>query len=108
MNKVSIAVLVSGQGTNLRALIDAQRKPDARFGIACVVTNRPSARAITVAQDAAMETLVMPTSRFGGDVVTRDRAMRDALKARNVELVVCAGYDRLLTDEFLTAFPDAV
>ena len=50
----------------------------------------------------------MPQSAYGGDATIRDRAMLDVLHEHNVSLVVCAGYDRILSDEMLDAFPDAI
>ena len=50
----------------------------------------------------------MPVSEYGHDDAARDRAMRDRLLGAGVRLVVCAGYNRILSDEFLAAFPDAI
>jgi phosphoribosylglycinamide formyltransferase-1 len=50
----------------------------------------------------------MPLSHYGHDDRARDAAMRDRLRLAGVELVVCAGYNRILTDEFLAAFPDSI
>ena len=50
----------------------------------------------------------MPQSAFGGDAAMRDRAMLDVLHKHGVSLVVCAGYDRILSDEILDAFADSI
>jgi len=95
-------------GTNLRALIEAAAQPDYPARIALVMSNRPSATALRIAADAGIPTVAMPVSQFGGDGAARDLALRDRLLAAEVKLVVCAGYDRVLSDAVLLAFKDAI
>jgi len=101
-------VLVSGAGTNLRALLDAQERPDYPGRIVLVISNRPSAPALRIAAEAGIETVAMPVSLFDGDSSARDAALRDRLQTAGVRLVVCAGYDRVLGDVVLNAFADAI
>jgi phosphoribosylglycinamide formyltransferase 1 len=101
-------VLVSGAGTNLRALLDAAEAPDYPARIAVVISNRPSAGALGIARSSGVAAAAMPVGDFGGDVLARDTAIRDALRDHGVELVVCAGYDRMLSAPLLDAFPDAI
>ena len=101
-------MLVSGAGTNLRALLDAQESPDYPGRIVLVVSNRPSAPALRIAAEAGIETVAMPVSLFDGDSSARDAALRDRLQTAGVRLVVCAGYDRVLGDVVLNAFADAI
>jgi len=101
-------VLVSGTGTNLRALLDATEAPDYPARIALVISNRRSAGALDIAREHGVEATALPVGDFGGDIVKRDAAIRDALGAAGVKLVVCAGYDRVLTEPVLDAFPDAI
>jgi len=101
-------VLVSGTGTNLRALLDAAEAPDYPARIAVVISNRRSAGALDIAREHGVEATALPVGDFGGDIVKRDAAIRDALRAAGVKLVVCAGYDRVLTEPVLDAFPDAI
>jgi len=103
-----VAVLVSGTGTNLRALLEAAQTPGHPARIVLVVANRPSAGALRIARAHGVEAVAMPAGDFGGDSARRDRAMRDRLLAAGVRLVVCAGYDRVLDDCLLEAFPDAI
>jgi phosphoribosylglycinamide formyltransferase-1 len=101
---VRVAVLVSGGGTNLQALIDA--RADLGAELALVVSNHGDAFALTRAARAGVATEVL-SHRF----VTRetfDTALRDLLLARSIDLVVLAGFMRLLTPTFLDAFPDRV
>jgi phosphoribosylglycinamide formyltransferase 1 len=61
-----------------------------------------------MARAQGVEALALPVGDFGGDLVARDTAIRDALLRAGVRLVVCAGYDRVLSDPVLQAFPDAI
>ena len=101
-------MLVSGAGTNLRALLEAAGRPGFPARVVLVVTNRPRAGALGIARAHGVEAAALPVSGFGGDAGARDRAIRDRLLAAGVRLVVCAGYDRVLDDCLLEAFPDAV
>ena len=96
-----IGVLVSGSGTNLQALIDAE------LPIVAVASNRPGVRALERAAAAGIETAVFPLDGYP-DRPARDAAMAGWLAAHGVELVVCAGYMHLLTPAFLDRFPGAV
>jgi phosphoribosylglycinamide formyltransferase-1 len=101
-------VLVSGAGTNLRAVLDAAAHAAYPARVAVVVSNRRSARALDIAREHGIAALALPVGDFGGDLVARDTAIRDALQRAGVRLVVCAGYDRVLTAPVLDAFPDAI
>jgi phosphoribosylglycinamide formyltransferase-1 len=96
-----IGVLVSGEGTNLQALIDAAAP------IAAVASNRAGVRALQRAQDSAIPARVFELDRYA-DRDARDREMADWLQLRGVELVVLAGYMHLLTPSFLDRFPDRI
>ena len=76
--------------------------------VALVVSNRPTARALDVARSHGVPAVALSQSEFGGDAAARDRAMRDRMRDAGVRLVVCAGYDRMLSDDFLDAYPDAI
>jgi phosphoribosylglycinamide formyltransferase-1 len=107
-DRIQVGVLVSGRGSNLDALCAAAAAPDFPARIALVVSNRRGAGALEIAARWGVTAAVMPVSEHGHDDATRDRAMRDRLLGAGVRLVVCAGYNRILTDEFLAAFPDAI
>ena len=101
-------VLVSGAGTNLNALLRACTRDTFPASVAVVISNRPSAAALDIARQHDIPAFAMPQSAFGGDALIRDRAMLDVLHRHGVSLVVCAGYDRILSDEMLDAFADAI
>jgi phosphoribosylglycinamide formyltransferase 1 len=93
-----IGVLVSGEGTNLQALLDAD------LPVVAVASNVESAPALARAEAAGIATAAFPLSDFA-DRDARDTAMADWLERNGVELVVCAGYMQLLSRGFLGRFP---
>ena len=96
-----IGVLVSGEGSNLQALIDAG------LPIAAVASNRPSVRALERAEAAGIPARAFELDRYS-DRAARDRELADWLLPRGVDLVVLAGYMHLLTPPFLDRFPDRI
>jgi phosphoribosylglycinamide formyltransferase 1 len=96
-----IGVLVSGEGTNLQALIDAG------LPIVAVASNNTKARALDRAVAAGIEARAFPEVEFDGREA-RDAAMAEWLAERGVELVVLAGYMQLLDPVFLDHFPQRV
>lgn len=106
--RIACGVLVSGAGTNLEALLRACAGDGYPADIAVVISNRPSAAALDIARRHGIPACPLPQSAYGGDSRARDRVMVDVLRAHGVSLVVCAGYDRILSDEVLDAFPDAI
>ena len=96
-----IGVLVSGEGSNLQALIDAG------LPIAAVASNKAGARALGRAEAAAIPARAFPLDRYA-DRAARDRDIADWLQLRGVDLVVLAGYMHLLTAVFLERFPDRI
>lgn len=96
-----IGVLVSGEGTNLQALIDA------RLPIACVASNQPRVRALERAARAGIDTGVFDAREYTTRE-ERDVALAEWLRARNVELVVCAGYMHLLRAPFFDYYAGRV
>ena len=92
-----IGVLVSGEGTNLQALIDDG------LPIAAVASNRPGVRALDRAEAAGIPTAAFELDEYGSRE-ERDAAMAEWLSAHGVTLVVCAGYMHLLRPTFLDRF----
>ena len=96
-----IGVLVSGEGTNLQALIDEG------LPISAVASNKAGARALERAAATGIPTQVFELEDYGSRE-DRDEAMADWLTAHGVELVVCAGYMHLLRPTFLARFPGRI
>jgi phosphoribosylglycinamide formyltransferase-1 len=106
-DKLSIAVLISGSGTNLQSIIDAieSGKLDARIEI--VLSNRADAYGLTRARDHGLATEILDHKRF----VSReafDEAVVANLRTRGVELVVLAGFMRLLSPVFVKAYSNRI
>jgi phosphoribosylglycinamide formyltransferase-1 len=101
-----IAVLASGTGTNLQAILDEVHGSDG-VEVVCVASNKPDARALGRAEEAGVETGVFPRSDHG-DRAQRDAALADWLADREVDLVVLAGYMELLSPEFVRRFPNRI
>jgi phosphoribosylglycinamide formyltransferase-1 len=102
-----IAVLISGRGSNLQALIDAEAAGRLGGRIRVVIANRADAAGLALASAAGIETLVMPHGRYAARA-DYDRALVAALRERGVRLVCLAGFMRVLGPTFCEAFPEAV
>ena len=99
-----LGVLASGRGSTLQALIDATAAGDFPAQVAVVLANRPSARALRRARAAGVPAFALPQQRYAS-LRDRDLAMVALLREHRVDLVVLAGYDRVLAPEFLDACP---
>ena len=102
-----LAVLISGRGSNLKAVIDAIAAGELEATIAVVISNLADAPGLDHAHAAGIETLVLSHTAFA----TReeyDRAMVKQLQDRQVTLVCLAGFMRLLSPVFIDAFPDRI
>jgi phosphoribosylglycinamide formyltransferase-1 len=101
---VRVGVLASGRGSNFTALAEAQGRDElAPAEIAVLICNRPSAAVIDRAREFGVESAVISHRDFDSREAF-DQALIDALRARGVELVVLAGFMRILTPTFLRAF----
>ena len=106
MGTFRIAVLASGTGTNLQAILDGVHGRDG-IEVVCVASNKPEAPALERAADAGVETGVFARDDHGGRV-ERDAAMADWLAARDVDLIALAGYMELLSGQFVRRFPNRI
>ena len=105
LTKARIAVLVSGGGTNLQALLDAERAgaiPDGE--IALVVSNNPGAYALERAGQAGVEALTLSKKALGGQAAF-ESALQEALSKRGIDLVILAGFMTILTAGFTARWP---
>jgi phosphoribosylglycinamide formyltransferase-1 len=103
----TLAVLISGRGSNLQAIIDAiaEGRLDARIGV--VISNREGAAGLERAAAAGIETLVLSHKAYASRE-DYDRALVAELQARRVDLVCLAGFMRLLSAAFIERFPNAI
>lgn len=95
--KPRVAILISGRGSNMEALIKAAQAPDFPAEIALVVSNKPEAAGLTIAQGLGVEALSIPGSAYGKDREAHEQAIDAELSKRGIEFVCLAGYMRLLT-----------
>ena len=103
-----IAVLVSGGGTNLQALIDAQSRGEIMGGqIAAVISSAPGAFALERAETAGIPGYVIARKEFASNQAMT-LALVDKLKELNIDLVVLAGFMVILTEEMVQAYPNAI
>jgi phosphoribosylglycinamide formyltransferase 1 len=101
-----VAVLASGTGTNLQAILDSVHGRDG-VEVVAVASDKPGAMALDRAGDARIEADVFPASGFD-DREARDAALADWLEERDVGLVVLAGYMQLLSPAFIARFPNRI
>lgn len=108
MEKVKIAVLVSGGGTNLQALIDAEKNGIIKSGtISLVVSNVKGAYALTRAENAGIETLTVSKKELGSQDAFEDKLISE-LEARGIELIILAGFMSILSEKFTRKFEDRI
>ena len=108
MNKTRIAVLVSGGGTNLQALLDAEARGELNSGeIVLVVSNKPGAYALTRAESAGVEALTLTRTACGGQAGF-EAALQTALEARGIELIILAGFLSILSEDFTRRWPERI
>jgi len=95
--KQRAAVLISGRGSNMAALLEAARDPAYPVEMVMVLSDRPLAPGLVLAEAAGLSTLVVDYRLFKGDRAAHEAAIDAALRAANVQIVCLAGYMRLLT-----------
>ncbi|MBQ6851628.1 MAG: phosphoribosylglycinamide formyltransferase [Oscillospiraceae bacterium] len=108
MDKARIAVLVSGGGTNLQALINAQNKGIISSGqIALVISNNPNAFALKRAAKAGIPTAVITKSELGSQQAFEERIKKE-LQSYQIDLIVLAGFMSILSKNFTADFPERI
>lgn len=104
----NIVVLVSGGGTNLQALIDAQNRGEIKNGkISCVISSNPNAYALTRAQNNKISTEVIRRKDFA-EFDEYDNALTELLKSKNADVVVLAGFMTILGSKVISAFENKI
>jgi phosphoribosylglycinamide formyltransferase-1 len=101
MKKTRVAVLISGRGSNMTALIDRAKKPSYPAKIALVLSNRPDAAGLSHAGTAGITTAITDYAAYGSDRESFERAMQQVLEQHDIDLVCLAGFMRLLTTWFV-------
>ncbi len=107
-NKAKIAVLVSGGGTNLQALIDAQQSRIINSGrIALVVSNNSSAYALTRAENAGIPTAVVLKKECADQAEFENRILK-LLEENKIDMIVLAGFMSILSADFVSHYPERI
>jgi phosphoribosylglycinamide formyltransferase 1 len=101
MMRKRVAVLISGRGSNMAALIEAAKDKDYPAEIALVVSNVPDAGGLAIAKDEGIATAVVDHKKFGKDRVAFERELQAMLKQHGAEIVCLAGFMRILTGGFV-------
>ncbi|MDP2210211.1 MAG: phosphoribosylglycinamide formyltransferase [Candidatus Aquicultor sp.] len=104
---VKLGVLISGSGSNLQAIIDRCKAGELGSEVAVVISNRADAYGLVRAEQHGIARVVLPRKAFA-DEASYNSAIRDTLKEHDVELVVMAGYMRLLGNEVLDTYVNRV
>lgn len=108
MNKVKIAVLVSGGGTNLQALIDSQKKGIIKSGeIALVVSNNANAYALERAKNAGIQTAIVLKKQLGSQQAFEEKII-EILTSNGIELIVLAGFMSILSENFTKRYEERI
>ena len=102
MTRKRVAVLISGRGSNMSALIEAAKAKDYPAEIVLVVSNRPDAAGLARARETAIATAVIDQRLFRDDREAFERALDDELREYRIDIVCLAGFMRLLTPWFIT------
>lgn len=107
MNPANIAVLVSGGGTNLQALIDAQGSTLRSGRITLVVSNNENAYALQRASKAGIETAVLLKKELGSQEAF-EQALISLLESRNIQVIILAGFMTILSRNFTARYPQRI
>jgi phosphoribosylglycinamide formyltransferase-1 len=99
--KRRVAILISGRGSNMSALIEATRQPDFPAEIVAVVANRADAGGLARATEAGIATLTIESKPFGKDRAGFEAVLQSALDQHNIDLICLGGFMRLFTAEFV-------
>jgi phosphoribosylglycinamide formyltransferase-1 len=104
LSKTKVAVLISGRGSNMEALVRAAQAEDSPFEIALVLANKPDAGGLVTAEAAGIEALCVDQKLFGKDREAHERAIDAALRERGIQVIALAGYMRILTPFLVDAW----
>ena len=107
MRKTKIAVLVSGGGTNLQALIDAQGSTLVSGEITLVVSNNASAYALERAKKAGIDTAVVLKKELGSQEAFEAK-LKEILTEHGIEVIILAGFMTILTESFTACYPKRI
>ena len=101
MSRLRTAILISGRGSNMQAILEAAQEPDYTAQPVLVLSNNPSAKGLEIAASLGVDTAAIDHKPFGKDREAFEREMHDVLTRHSIEMVVLAGFMRILTPWFV-------
>lgn len=104
MTRLKLAILISGRGSNMKALLEAARDPSFPAQPVLVLSNRPDARGLETAAAEGIATHAIDHKTFGKDREAFERAINEHLEAAGVEIIALAGFMRVLTPWFVNTW----
>lgn len=104
MNRLRTAILISGRGSNMRAILEAAKAADYPAEPVLVLSNRPEAEGLSHAKAQGIATAAVDHTRFGKDREAFERAMQVVLEQHRIEMIVLAGFMRILTPWFVATW----
>lgn len=102
--RTKVAVLISGRGSNMEALVRAAQAADCPFAISLVLANKPDAGGLATAEAAGIEAMCIDQKPFGKDREAHEHAIDAALRQRGIQVIALAGYMRILTPFLVDAW----
>lgn len=106
MTRLKLAILISGRGSNMRAILDAAEDPSYPADPVLILSNRPDADGLAHASARGIATAAIDHKPFGKDREAFEREMQDVLEMHDVEMVVLAGFMRILTPYFVSKWSE--
>ncbi|MEL7546059.1 MAG: phosphoribosylglycinamide formyltransferase [Pseudomonadota bacterium] len=106
MNRLRLAILISGRGSNMESLVQASQSPDYPAEPVLVLSNRPDAAGLETARRFGINVAAVDHRRFGKDRESFERALDTALQSAEIELIALAGFMRVLTPWFVEQWRD--
>jgi phosphoribosylglycinamide formyltransferase 1 len=104
MERRRVAILISGRGSNMAALIEAAKPKSFPAEIVLVVSNRPEAQGLVRAREFEVPTAIIDHRPYGNDRAAFERALGDELAAHRIDIICLAGFMRLFTPQFVQAW----
>ena len=106
--KARVAVMVSGGGKNLQALIDAEKSGIIKSGeLSLVISNNPNAYAITRAENAGIPSVIITKQEYGNQEAFENKIV-DTLEENNIDFIVLAGFMSILSESFTSKYPKRI
>lgn len=102
MTRLNVAILISGRGTNMQAILDAAKADDYAAAPVLVLSNRPDAAGLNIASDYGVATAIVDHKPFGKNREAFERAVQAHLLEHDVQMVILAGFMRILTPWFVS------